>query len=71
MRVVKRDLTKIEFDRVTSPIFLTKYMDEIVQWNTDQMAIMEKSTIPMKVVLTPDEWSIIARQGLKEDAWLV
>lgn len=67
MRVVKRDLKTIEFQHAA-----TCYGDEIVRWNTDpEHAIVNAQTAPLRIVLTPDEWSVIARQNLLEDAWLL
>ena len=67
MKVVQRNLKTIEFQHAA-----TCYGDEIVRWNTDpEHVIAEKSTIPMEAVLMPDEWSVIARQNLPENAWAV
>ena len=71
MRVVKRNLSKIEFDRVTQPIFLTRYMDEIVQWNTDQLAITKKQTQPLHITIEPDSWSAWQRQNIPVESWVV
>lgn len=67
MRVINRDLKTVEFQHAA-----TCYGDEIVRWNTDpEHSIAEKQTAPLEVVLMPDVWSVVARQDLPKDAWLV
>jgi hypothetical protein len=67
MRAIRRDFSKVEFVRVTTTI----YGDHITRWNAHQAAISAKATIPLPIIITPDEWSRMRRASIAADTWLV